>query len=237
MYGLLVTLAILIVLAALLDANILAPATPRPGSVTPTLEPLWTVDAISINLIRIEDLKQGTHVEVQKDLQGIWLVMDMPAVAAETTKLETAVTNMSKLVISRDYGEDLNPEEFGLGENQYMVLTVKTSDGKTFTLDVGALTPTGSNYYVRMHDHPERIYGVKAATLSAIIGWLTAKPVPPTITPTFTITPTSTLTPTETATPTETPTATPTEIPITETATVSDTPGTPVPAETPTPTS
>ena len=87
MYGLVVVLVILVALAALLDANVLEPATPDPGITTPTLEPLWTVDVLSINLIRIEDLDKGTHVEAQKDLNGTWLVMDLPAVKADTTKM------------------------------------------------------------------------------------------------------------------------------------------------------
>jgi hypothetical protein len=237
MYGLLVALVVLIALAALLDANLLEPAAPETGSVTPTLEPLWTVDVISINLIRIQDLKKGTHVEVQKDLKGTWLVMDLPAVEADTSAVETAVTNLAKLVITRDYGEGLNPEEFGLEEDSYLLLTVKTSDGQTFELEIGALTPTGTGYYVRMKDNPERIYGVKNTTLSGIIGWLTSKPIPATITPTFTITPTDTLTPTVTPTVTETPTVTdtPTVMP-TASETVPETPGTPVPTLSPTPT-
>jgi hypothetical protein len=232
MYGLLIALVVLIALAALLDSNILEPAAPEPGSVTPTLAPLWTVDAASINLIRIEDLKQGTHVELQKDLKGTWLVMDLPAVEAETTALDTAVTNLAKMVINRDYGEDLNPDEFGLAPDTYLLLTVKTSDGKSFELEIGALNPTGSGYYVRMKDDPKRIYGVRNTTLSGIIGWLTSKPVPATITPTFTVTPTITTTPTVTSTPTETPTVSPTETP-----TIPETPGTPVPTLTLTPTS
>jgi hypothetical protein len=239
-YVLLIALVVLIGLAWLLDANILEPVTPEAGSTTPTVAPLWTVDPASINLIRIEDLKNGTHVEVQKNLQGSWLVMDLPAVAAETTAMDTAATNMAKLIVNRDYGVGLKAAEFNLDPPNYL-LTVKTATGYSYELEIGALNPTGTGYYVRLKTDPNRIVGVSNALLSGIIGWLTSKPIPATITPTFTITPTSTATPTETAAPSATPTLTPTgspTLPVTPgTMTVTDTPGTPVPSLTPTPTS
>jgi hypothetical protein len=232
MYGLLVALIVLVGLAWLLDSNILEPAAPEPGSVTPTLAPLWTVDAASINLIRIEDLKNGTHVEVQKNAQGTWLVMDLPAIEAESTAMDTAATNMSRLTIIRDFGGDLNAAEFGLAEPAYL-LTIRTTSSQSYELEIGAAIPTGTGYYVRMKNDPDRILGVSQTLISGIIGWLTSKPVPPTITPTFTITPTATLTPTETPLPSATPTiGTPTETP-----TVPETPGTPVLTATLTPAS
>jgi hypothetical protein len=108
-YGLLIALVVLIALAGLLDSNILQPATTKVGSTTPTLSPLWTVDEASINLIRIENLKSKTLVELQKDQKGTWLVMDIPAVEADQTTVKSAVTSLSKLTINRDYGEGSTP--------------------------------------------------------------------------------------------------------------------------------
>jgi hypothetical protein len=228
MYGLLIALVVLVALAWLLDSNILEPATTETGSVTPTLAPLWTADPASINLIRIEDLKSKTQVEVQKNSQGTWLVMDLPAVEAVSTTMDTAATNMANLTILRDYGTDLDPKEFGLAEPAYL-LTVQTSTGQKFELEIGAANPTGTGYYVRMKNDPKRIVGVSKTLLSGIIDWLTTKPIPPTITPTFTVTSTVTSTPTATPPPSATPTAGPTDTP-----TVAETPGpgTPVLTET-----
>ncbi|MBN2085585.1 MAG: DUF4340 domain-containing protein [Anaerolineales bacterium] len=226
-YGLLIALVVLIALAGLMDSNILQPAPTEPGSVSPTLAPLWSVDAASINLIRIEDLKSGTHVEVQKNSAGTWMVMDIPSVEAEQAKVTSALDTLAKMQIYRDYGENLKPEEYNLDKPLYK-LTVKTAEAKTFVLEIGAPTPTGTGYYVRL-EGAKNIVGVRSSFLSPIIDFLTNKPLPATATPTFTITPTVTATPTITPTYTLTPT-------ITETPTVTPTPETPVPSVTPTPT-
>jgi hypothetical protein len=235
MYGLLIALVVLIALAGLLESNIINPATTKTGSTTPTLAPLWTVDEASINLIRIENLKSKTMVELQKDQQGTWLVMDIPAVEADQTTVKSAVTSLAKLIVTRDYGEGLDAEEFNLKNPDYK-LTVRTADGKEFILEIGALNPTGTGYYVRLLN-TTRIVGVGNTVLSPIIGYLTNKPVPPTVTPTFTITPTFTATPTATGTPTLTatigsPTATPTESGTPSAVVVTVTPGTAVPVAT-----
>jgi hypothetical protein len=229
-YGLLIALVVLIALAGLLDSNIIQPAPTEAGSVTATLGPLWSVDVASINLVRIEDLKNGTHVEVQKNEKGTWLVMDIPSAEADQTKVEAALSSLSKMLIYRDYGESLKPGEFELDKPDYL-LTVKTADGQSFALEIGALNPTGSGYYVRMQG-TTRIVSVRSALIQPAIDFLASKPLPATATPTFTITPTSTSTPT--VTPTSTPTATigsPTATP-----TVPETPGTPVSSATLTPT-
>jgi hypothetical protein len=198
-YGLLITLAVLIVLAGLLDSNILQPAPTEAGSVTATLAPLWSVDGESINLIRIEDLTNGTHVEVQKNQKGTWLVMDIPSEEADQSKVAAVINSLSKLQVYHDYGEDLKPEEFNLDKPLYK-LTVKTADAKTFVLEIGAVTPTGTGYYVRM-EGSKKIVSVQSAFLSSAIDFLSNKPLPATETPTPTITPTETPLPTDTPTP------------------------------------
>jgi hypothetical protein len=228
-YGLLVALVVLIALAGLLDSNILQPAPTKPGSVTATLAPLWSVDAASINLIRIEDLKAGTHVEVQKNAKGTWMVMDIPAVEADQTAVTNVVTSMSKVLVYRVYGEDLKPEEYNLDKPLYK-LTVKTTDGKSFVLEIGAMNPTQTGYYCRM-EGTKTIVDVRTSFLSSVVGWVSNKPLPATLTPTFTVTPT--ITPTSTETPTETPTPTETATP-TATPTVTNTPETPTATLTPT---
>ncbi len=218
-YGLLVALAVLIVLAGLLNSNIVSPAPTEAGSVTATLAPLWSVDSASINLVRIEDLTNGTHVEVQKNEKGTWLVMDIPSVEADQAKVTSAVDSLAKPLVYRDFGEGLDAAEFKLDKPLYK-LTVKTADGKSFVLDIGAMLPTGTGYYVRM-EGTTKILGVRTSFLQPVIDFLVNKPLPATPTPTSTITPTVTATPTVTETPTLTPTiGSPTATPATQTVTV-----------------
>jgi hypothetical protein len=194
-YGLLIALVVLIGLAGLLQSNIIKPAPTEAGSVTATLAPLWSVDSASVNLIRIEDLKNGTHVEVQKNTAGTWLVMDIPSVEADQAKVTAALGSLAKMLIYRDYDLD----------KPLYKLTVKTADAKTFVLEIGAPTPTGTGYYVRL-EGAKNIVGVRSSLISPVIDFLTNKPLPATATPTFTITPTITATPTVTPTFTLTPT-------------------------------
>jgi hypothetical protein len=239
--GLVIAFVVLVGLAWLLDANASMPSPTVPaGSVTATLAPLFSVDSTSINLIRIEDLTKSTKVELQKNQKG-WVIMDLPPVDADQTSVTNAVTNLSKITVFHDYGETLDPSEFGLAKPGYL-LTIKTADGKSFSLEIGALNPTATGYYVRVPG-TKRIYTVRIGVLSSVIGYLDNKPVPPTITPTFTITPTITITPTvtntgtpATATATITPTISGTPATATITPTISGTPGTAVPSPSLTPT-
>jgi hypothetical protein len=239
--GLVIAFVVLVGLAWLLDANASMPSPTVPaGSVTATLAPLFSVDSTSINLIRIEDLTKSTKVELQKNQKG-WVIMDLPPVDADQTSVTNAVTNLSKITVFHDYGETLDPSEFGLAKPGYL-LTIKTADGKSFSLEIGALNPTATGYYVRVPG-TKRIYTVRIGVLSSVIGYLDNKPVPPTITPTFTITPTITMTPTvtntgtpATATATITPTISGTPATATITPTISGTPGTAVPSPSLTPT-
>jgi hypothetical protein len=255
--GLVIAFVVLVGLAWLLDANASMPSPTIPaGSVTATTAPLWSVDSTSINLIRIEDLTKSTKVEIQKNLKGTWVIMDLTPVDADQTVITNALTGLSKITVFHDYGETLDPAEFGLAQPSYL-LTIKTADNKSFILEIGAMNPTATGYYVRVQG-TKKIYTVRAALLSSVIGYLTNKPVPPTITPTPTVTPTVTPTPTITntgtitvtgtpatntptvsgtpATATITPTTSGTPATATVTPTISGTPGTAVPSSTRTPT-
>ncbi|HEY5118802.1 MAG TPA: DUF4340 domain-containing protein [Anaerolineales bacterium] len=240
--GLVIAFVFLVGLAWLLDANALMPSpTVRPGSVTPTAAPLWSVDSASINLVRIEDETTGTKVEIQKNQKGTWVIMDLTPLEANQETITAQLTNFALIPVFHDYGESLDPAEFGLAKPSYL-LTIKTADGKSFALEIGAKNPTATGYYVRVPG-TKRIVTVRANLLDPVIGFLINKPLPPTITPTPTVTPTITNTGTITITVTETPTASPvtptvsgTPATATITPTVSGTPGTAVPSATLTPT-
>jgi len=222
--GLVIAFLVLVGLAWLLDANASIPKPTIPaGSMTATTAPLISVDSASINLIRIEDLTKGTKVEVQKNAKGTWVIMDLTPVEADQTTITSAVTNLAKITVFHDYGENLDPAEFGLAKPSYK-LTVQTADGKSpFILLIGAMNPTATGYYVQ-RPNEKRILSVRSSVLSPVINFLTNKPLPPTITPTPTVTPT--ITPTPTITNTGTITVTVSGTPATATPTVSGTPPT-----------
>jgi hypothetical protein len=244
--GLVIAFLVLVGLALLLDANASMPSPTIPaGSFTATTVPLWSVDSASINLIHIENLTNGTKVEIQKNQKGTWVVMDLTPVDADQTVISNALTNLAQIAVFHDYGENLDPAEFGLAKPSYLLI-VKTADGKSFSLEIGVKNPTATGYYVRVLN-TKKIYTVRATLLDSVIGFLTNKPLPATITPTPTVTPTvtppptitntGTITVTVTETPgTPTPTVSGTPATATITPTVSGTPGTAVPSPTITPT-
>jgi hypothetical protein len=206
--GLIVVFVVMLGVAWILETSARS-ITPIPGSVTPTVAPIWSLDQGNITMVRIEDLKSNTKVELRKSQKGVWKIMDLPPVEADQSYVKSMVGTISKLEVIYNYGEDLNPADFELDKPDYL-LTVLTSDGVTHSLQIGAKTTDQQGYYVRIPGE-KRILVVSTTSLSGIIGYLTHKPLPPTITPTITSTPTITLTPTITETPTATITLTPTK--------------------------
>jgi hypothetical protein len=206
--GLIVVFVVMIGVAWVLETSAQT-ETPLPGSVTPTIAPIWSVDTGNIKKVIIEDVKSGTKVQLEKNLKGQWKIIELPPILADQSNVINMLSSIAKITILYDYGEDLNPADFELDKPDYR-LTVETSDGVSHTLEIGAQTTDQQGYYVRVPGE-KRILVVSTSTLSGVIGYLTHEPLPATITPTVTSTPTITLTPTITETPTPTITLTPTK--------------------------
>jgi Domain of unknown function (DUF4340) len=205
--GLIVVFIVMIGVAWILETSAKS-ETPMPGSVTPTVAPIWSVDTGNIKVIEISDLKGFNKVRLEKNQKGTWKIMDLPVVVADQGNVANILASIAKINVLYDYGEDLNPADFELDKPDYELM-IQTTDGVTHTLDIGAQTTDQQGYYVRLPGE-KRILVVSTSALSGVIGYLTNEPLPATITPTVTSTPTITMTPTITETPTPTVTLTPT---------------------------
>ena len=87
---------------------------------------------------------------------------------------------------------NLKPEEYDLDKPNYK-LTVKTADGRSFVLEIGALTPDRNRVLRPDGRDPRRSFGVtQPAPFAGHRTGLPTNRCRPTITPTFTITPTVT---------------------------------------------
>jgi hypothetical protein len=146
----------------------------------------------------------GDTVRVALDEKKVW-ALELPVkTEANQSLAEAAATQISALKILDTVNAD--PEIFGLNKPAYVV-TLKFSNGKTHTLEIGAPTPTTSGYYVRLDKDKMMIVDVNGidaliqlAAFPPYLNTPTPLPLPPTETPVSPIpavsTPEATVTPT-----------------------------------------
>ncbi|MCR4435299.1 MAG: DUF4340 domain-containing protein [Clostridiales bacterium] len=139
---------------------------------------LLELDKEKINEITVEN-PDGKFVFTKKD--GNWVLSSVPSFKIDTSKIEEIASTLASLeaqkVVSED-GSDL--AQFGL--DQPRTVTVKTSDGKEKTVELGNKTPTGDAYYLKEKD-VGRVYTIDTSagqTLGASKSDLKSKSLLPT---------------------------------------------------------
>jgi hypothetical protein len=185
--------------------NKAAQATPTPG-----MEYLLPTDAGVVTAIKIEG--KDSSIEIQRNAENKWEIKAPENAAADQALVEAAVTQLSSLRIMGQVQIDL--ELVNLKTPDYKV-SVTYSDGKTYTFEVGAVTPINTGYYVRKSDG--NIVVVSKTSLDSLLKLLTNPP--------YLATPTPTITPTPEVSPTPTPAAVETTPAPSETPTPQNTPG------------
>jgi len=172
------------------------------AEVESTVEPapevtyLFTAEEGTPSSIRIES-KDGKTVEIARDEENAWIVIQPVEAAADPGMAEAAATQATTMRIV-DSVADIDPEIIGLDIPEY-VLTIKFTGGVERTVDVGVLTPTESGYYVRAED--DEIVIVSRSALDALLSLLDNPPYLATPTPLPVTEPPEAGAPTETATP------------------------------------
>jgi hypothetical protein len=170
------------------------------ADVESTVEPapevmyLFTAEEGTPSSIRIES-KAGKTVEIARDEENAWMVIQPVEAAADPGTAEAAATQASTMRIV-DRVADIDPKIIGLDIPEY-VLTIKFTGGVERTVDVGVLTPTESGYYVRADD--DEIVIVSRNALDALLSLLDNPPY--LATPLPVTEPPEAGPPTETATP------------------------------------
>lgn len=144
-------------------------------------------DGIPIG-IRIE-AKDGGNVEVERNAENAWVLIQPDEVAAEQGSSEAAASQVTTMRILNTL-PDLEPDVVGLNPADY-VLTVKFSSGVERTVKIGVLTPIGDGYYVE--NTQGEVVIVSRSSVDALLNLLTFPP--------YLETPTPTPLPTETFTP------------------------------------
>jgi len=129
--------------------------------------------------LRISD-NQTRIVQLQRDFNGRW-ILTLPAPgAADQSLAGAAETQIAALRIVTTLDDQLNLEEAGLDFPSYTIELTFVS-GLTHVIEVGALTPTKSGYYISFD--AGSLYIVSQSGIDALENLLTAPPFAPTETP------------------------------------------------------
>lgn len=165
----------------------------QPADIALTVEPsaevkyLFTAEDGTPTSIRIES-KAGDIVEVARDADNAWAVIQPIEAKADQASAEAAASQVSTMQIL-DTIPDVDPEIVGLTDPEY-TLTIKFSSGVERNVEIGVITPTESGYYVRDTNGDTVI--ISRSSVDALLGLLTnppyletptPSPIPPTETP------------------------------------------------------
>jgi hypothetical protein len=174
---------------------------------------IFTTADGTLQTLLISD-NQGNTFQMLRDPSGTWVITKPTTGVADQSLASAADTQVGALRILTTLDTQPDPTTIQLS-NPAHTMEMGFSTKAQHQLEIGALTPTSSGYYVRVDGGT--IYVISKAGIDALLNLLTAPPFPATATPTpVTATPTPvTATPISvTATPppaadTETPTPTP----------------------------
>jgi hypothetical protein len=172
--------AFVVVLAAYAGRHRFAP---EPIEAIPTAGPEspWSVSPEQVETIRITGLAHPALVVVKRDPEAGWRMLAPAIGGADAGRIEAALTSVLAPVVAQAIDPaDLAP--FGLSPAGYR-LTLLMVDGTAHSMDVGAVDPTGSVYYVQIPGESQ-VLMVSRFSLEDLLGLLEAPPYPlPTETP------------------------------------------------------
>lgn len=192
------TLILLAVFAVLLSALYLlqrnkAQNPTVPESDTPTQPPpVYLFDFTSDMLVGVlvEGL-DGQAVELQKDADGTWLLLQPPTLpdGTDQTPITSALYQIGTVRVLNDLLTPPSLDVIGL-DAPGTIITLTLDSGETYEIQVGTVAPTGNGYYVRVNGASPKL--VDKFFFDQLIGFLTTPPLLPTpvLTTTLGITPT-----------------------------------------------
>ena len=130
------------------------------GAPTSDVEPtaaavqLWNLNADQVETVRIVGPRDGNLLVVRRDPASGWRMLAPRIAQADAGRIELALEWLLAPPIRDALEEPGDLASFGLQPPQAR-LTVIFEDGRSRSLDIGALDPTGSVYYVRLPENPQ----------------------------------------------------------------------------------
>jgi hypothetical protein len=153
-----------------------ADATPEP-TIAP-IEYLFTSEDGLPTRLRIES-KAGDVLEVARDEENAWMVIQPEEAAADQGTVESAAGQVATIRILERV-PSLAPGDVGLDDPEY-TLNFEFTSGVERLLEIGVLTPTERGYYARSQGN--EILIVSTVSVDSLLGLLTQPPYAPTETP------------------------------------------------------
>ncbi len=147
-------------------------ATPAPA--------LFSFDPLSqIAGVRLQDA-EGRQVQVRLLEAQTWEVDGEPPRAADALAVGQALNQLASLRVLSRVGADTPLQALGLNP-PYMRIEFALTGGGSVSLEVGAATPVGTGYYVRLDGGSPVV--VAQYPLDALMAWLDTPPYAPTPSP------------------------------------------------------
>jgi hypothetical protein len=142
----------------------------------------------NLTLLEIKDNSTGDAIQLKRFSDGNWSIVEPYEGAADQGTITAAETQLFALKILSSLETAADFSVLGLSKPSY-IISLNFADGSEETIQVGAVTPTGSGYYVQRNG---KVYVISTYSIDAILGLvnnppylatLTPSPQPPTSTP------------------------------------------------------
>lgn len=164
------------------------------ANVTPSPTPQASVlkGWLASDIMQIEYKNDNNEtLQLEQDAQGYW-VLQPNGLTVDLGKVEEIRTQIVDLqvITNLDPGYDLS----GTGlDAPTGVLTITNKDGKKAEIRIGAKTPTGTSYYLKVDDEAPTV--CNSGAVNTLVGLLSLQNLNPTPTPAMTPSPEVTETP------------------------------------------
>ncbi len=116
---------------------------------TPTQTALWEVEADQIVEIRVEYLSTGDTVDLERQEDGTWAVLQPAEGTVTEARVQQALDWLAAPRPRTTIADPADLLDFGLTEPVSRV-TIRLADGDERVFEVGAEAPTGTTQYVRL---------------------------------------------------------------------------------------
>jgi len=118
------------------------------SEIPPTAEAVWQVLEADVAGLRVEDLEERRALEVRRDPNSLWVLVEPQSGIADASRIERVITWLAspRPSFSIPEAEDLAP--YGLDQPRVRVILLM-KDGNTRYFNVGKDVPTGNSVYVQ----------------------------------------------------------------------------------------